>query len=106
MPAYCLFDVLEVIDPDKMEQYRDGVFATVEHYGGRYLTVGGRSDVVEGEWQPVFPVLIEFPSLEQAHRWYDAEEYRDLKALRLAATRGNAVFIEGTSVLSPVERRT
>jgi uncharacterized protein (DUF1330 family) len=41
-------------------------------------------------------VLIEFPDLETAHRWYDSEEYRELKALRLAATKGNAVFIEGT----------
>lgn len=95
MAAYCFFDVLEVVDPDKLEKYRDGVMATVESHGGRYLTVGGRWDVVEGEWQPVFPVLIEFPSLEQAHRWYDSEEYRELKALRLAATKGNAVFIAG-----------
>ena len=96
MPAYCFFDVLEVTDPEKLEKYREGVFSTVEQYGGRYLTVGGRCDVVEGQWRPVFPVLVEFPSLEQAHRWYDSEEYRELKALRLAATRGNAVFIEGT----------
>jgi uncharacterized protein (DUF1330 family) len=95
MAAYCFFDVHEVTDPEKMERYRAGVLSTVERYGGRYLTVGGKVDVVEGDWQPVFPVLIEFPSLEQAHRWYDSEEYRDLKALRLAATRGNAVFIEG-----------
>ena len=95
MAAYCFFDVLEVTDAEKMERYRGGVLATVEGYGGRYLTVGGRSDIVEGEWRPVFPVLIEFPSLEQAHRWYDSEDYRELKALRLAATRGNAVFIEG-----------
>ena len=95
MPAYCFFDVLEVIDPGKLEEYRDGVLSTVEHYGGRYLTVGGRCDVVEGEWRPVFPVLIEFPSLEQAHRWYDSEEYYELRALRLTATKCNAVFIEG-----------
>lgn len=95
MGAYCFFDVLEVVDAGKLEEYRDGVLATVERYGGRYLAVGGRLDVVEGDWQPVFPVLIEFPSLEQAHRWYDSEEYSELKALRLAATKGNAVFIEG-----------
>ena len=33
------------------------------------------------------------------HRWYDSEEYRELKALRLAATKGNAVFIEGTGFM-------
>ena len=96
MAAYCFFDVHQITDPDKMANYRAGVLATVEQYGGRYLTVGGKSDVVEGDWKPTFPVIIEFPSLEQAHRWYRSEEYKELKALRLAATRGNAVFIEGT----------
>jgi uncharacterized protein (DUF1330 family) len=96
MRAYFFLDVLKVTDPEKMEKYREGVLATVQQHGGRYLTVGGRYDVVEGEWRPVFPVLIEFPSLQHAHSWYDSDAYRDLKALRLAATRGNAVFIEGT----------
>lgn len=95
MAAYCFFDVHEITDPDKMAKYRAGVLATVEKYGGRYLTVGGKCVVVEGEWQPIFLVILEFPSLEQAHRWYDSEDYRELKVLRLAATRGNAVFIEG-----------
>jgi uncharacterized protein (DUF1330 family) len=95
MPAYFFFDMLEVTEPQKLERYRQVVAATVQRYGGHYLTVGGRTDVVEGEWQPVFPVLIEFPDLEQARRWYDSEEYREPKALRVAAAKGNAVFIEG-----------
>ncbi len=96
MSAYYFLDVLEVTDRGKLEKYREGVLASVEQFGGRYLTVGGQTEVVEGNWRPAFPVLIEFPSLEQARGWYESEEYRDLKALRLAATRGNAVFIEGT----------
>jgi uncharacterized protein (DUF1330 family) len=95
MPAYFFLDMLEVTEPAKLESYRQNVLATVERHGGRYLTVGGRCDVLEGEWRPVFPVLIEFPGLKEARRWYESEEYRGLKALRLAATRGNAVFIEG-----------
>lgn len=95
MAAYCFFDIIEFNDPDKLTRYRDGVVATVEKYSGRYLVVGGKCDVVEGSWSPAFPVMIEFPSLEQAHRWYDSPEYRPLLKLRLDATRGNAVFIEG-----------
>jgi uncharacterized protein (DUF1330 family) len=95
MAAYYFLDVLEITDQEKMERYRAGVLPVVERYGGRYLTVGGKIDVVEGDWRPTFPVLIEFPSLKQAHRWYNSEEYRELKELRLAATRGYAVFIEG-----------
>ena len=95
MAAYCFFDILEVTDPDEMERYRSRVFTTVEKYGGRYLVIGGKTDVVEGDWRPVFPVIIEFANLEQARRWYDSEEYQELKAMRLSATKGNAVFIEG-----------
>ena len=94
MPAYCLFDVLEITDSEKMETYRAGVFPTVEKYGGRYVVIGGPLEVVEGHWRPAFPVMLEFPSLAAAHRWYDSPEYAPLKALRLQATRGNAVFMD------------
>jgi uncharacterized protein (DUF1330 family) len=95
MPAYCFFDVIEITHPEKMEEYRLGVFATVEQYSGRYVALGGRFDVVEGDWRPAFPVIIEFPSFEQARGWYDSPEYRPLKALRLAAAKSNVVIIEG-----------
>ena len=95
MSAYCFFDNLEVTDAAKLEEYKNRVAPVVEKYGGRYIVLGGKMDVVEGDWQPVFPVIIEFPSLEQAHRWYASDEYRELKALRLSAVRSNAVFIEG-----------
>jgi uncharacterized protein (DUF1330 family) len=95
MSAYCVFNILEITDPEKMERYRQGVSATVEQYSGRYLVIGGKSEVVEGDWHPVFPVIIEFPSLQRAHQWYDSEEYRELKELRLAATKGNMAMIEG-----------
>ena len=95
MSAYCFFDNLEVTDAAKLEEYKNRVASVVEKYAGRYIVLGGKMDVVEGDWQPVFPVIIEFPSLEQAHRWYASDEYRELKALRLSAVRSIAVFIEG-----------
>ena len=91
MAAYVIVDV-EVKNPQAYEAYKHAAAASIAQYGGRYLIIGGQCDVVEGNWQPVFPVLIEFPSLEQAHRWYDLEEYWELKALRLVATRSNAVL--------------
>ena len=97
MPAYFWVDIREIKDATKMEDYRRRVRMVVEKFGGRYLVIGGPFQVVEGSYQPVFPVMVEFPSLEQARRWYDSEEYRDLKELRLAATAGNAFFMAGTS---------
>jgi uncharacterized protein (DUF1330 family) len=40
-------------------------------------------------------VIIEFPSADQARRWYHSEDYRALLALRRRATRGDAVLLEG-----------
>ena len=95
MPAYFLVDTREIKDAAKLEKYRARVSPVVEKFGGRYLAIGGPFEVVEGSWRPVYPVLIEFPSMEQARRWYDSEDYRELKQLRLAATVSSGVFIAG-----------
>lgn len=95
MPAYFLVDVREIKDAAKMEVYRARVAPVVEKFGGRYLVRGGPFEIVEGDWRPVFPVLLEFPSMEQARRWYGSEDYRELKQLRLEATSGSGVFIAG-----------
>ena len=58
MSAYCFFDVLEIHDQKKIDEYVGRVEATVEQYQGRYVLIGGHWDVVEGDYQPVFPVII------------------------------------------------
>jgi uncharacterized protein (DUF1330 family) len=95
MAAFCLFDNLEVFDGGKLEEYKSRVVPLVERYGGRYVVLGGKVNVMEGQWRPTFPVMIEFPSIDRAHEWYASDEYRELKALRLSAVRSSAVFIEG-----------
>jgi uncharacterized protein (DUF1330 family) len=97
MSAYCFFDNLEVMDSRKLQEYKTHVAPIIEKYGGRYIVLGGKMDVVEGDWRPTYPVIIEFPTLEHAHRWYGSDEYRGLKTIRLSAVRSNAVFIEGVN---------
>jgi len=95
MPAFCFFDILEVVDRPKLDEYRKRVQPTGERYGGRYRGIGGQCDVVEGNWRPVFPVVVEFPTMADARRWYDSDEDGQLKALRLDAVRSNGVIFEG-----------
>jgi uncharacterized protein (DUF1330 family) len=95
MSAYFLIDVQEIIDEAKMAEYRQRVFPVVEEFGGKYRVIGGEQHVLEGDWKAVFPVIIEFENVELARRWYDAPEYKELKAMRLAATKGNTVLIDG-----------
>jgi uncharacterized protein (DUF1330 family) len=68
---------------------------TVEKYGGRFLVRGGQIQTLEGDWKPKRIVVTEFPSIEQARRWYDSEEYRPLKALRSRSARGSVVLVDG-----------
>jgi uncharacterized protein (DUF1330 family) len=96
MAAYLIADVTTT-DQATMDEYRKQVPATITKYGGRFLVRGGAHHVVEGDWKPNRLVVIEFPSLEQARRWYDCEEYRVPKALRLKAGRTNLVMVEGAS---------
>ena len=78
-----------------MAEYRQRVFTVVEQFGGKYRVIGGDQHVLEGDWKATFPVIIEFDNIESARRWYDAPEYSELKAMRLAATKGNTVLIDG-----------
>ena len=94
MPAYFIVDN-EVTDSAGFEDYRKQVPATVEKYGGRFLVRGGQLQTLEGDWKPKRIVVTEFPSIEQARRWYDSEEYRSLKALRSRSARGSVVLVEG-----------
>lgn len=95
MAAYGIFDIINVHDEEQMAKYREGVMATVAQYDGKYVVIGGTVEPVEGSPRPVFPVIIEFPSLAQARRWYESEAYRKLRALRLAATTSSAYFVAG-----------
>ena len=56
---------------------------------------GGQVYTLGGDWNPKRIVVTELPNIEQARRWYDSEEYRALKELRLRTARGSVVLVEG-----------
>ena len=95
MPAYVIADI-EITDPAGYEEYRRRVPATVAQYGGRYLVRGGAARDPGGQTgSPRRLVVLEFPSLDQARRWYDSEEYREPQAIRHRCSRGHAILVEG-----------
>lgn len=95
MSAYFFFDVRKIHDQAGLEAYKAGVFKTVEEHGGRYLVLGGPFEVFEGDWSPTVPVIIQFPSREQAQKWYGSDAYEPLRTLRLEATDCYGVLIDG-----------
>ena len=94
MSDYVIGDI-EVTDPAVYEDYRKQVAATVQKYGGRFVVRGGKVEALEGGWSPKRLVMLEFPSMEQAQKWYRSSEYAPLIALRQRASRGRLVLVEG-----------
>jgi uncharacterized protein (DUF1330 family) len=94
MSAYAIAEI-DVVDPAAYEDYRKQVLAVVTKYGGKFIVRGGKIDPKEGGWTPKRIVVVEFPSLAQAQKWYDSPEYAPLIKLRQKASKGKLILVEG-----------
>ncbi len=96
MSAYLMADV----QPSDLEAYRASGYLEAakwlaEDFGGRYLTRGGATQRLEGEWEPRRMVIIEFPTMELLLAWYHSDEYAPWKKIRQELTDSRLVAIEG-----------
>jgi len=96
MAAYVLAEV-EVTNPDGYKEYTAHVPATIARYGGRFLVRGGPSEALEGDWPKNRRVIIEFPDVETAKRWWNSPEYEKPKAMRRANSKGRLILLEGAA---------
>jgi uncharacterized protein (DUF1330 family) len=94
MSAYVLVDC-HVTDPAQYEVYKKLAPDAIAKHGGRYLARGGSTTVLEGTWQPQRVVVLEFPDVAAAKRFYDSPEYRAARAARDGAARMSMVVVEG-----------
>ena len=96
MPAYIIAEI-QVTDPVAYDDYRPLAAASIARFGGRFMVRGGTVNLLEGEPQPERIVVIEFPDVETARRWYRSEEYQIALKIRQAASRGRVLLAEGIS---------
>jgi len=94
MKAYSIVQ-LDVTDPVPYEAYRKEVLPTIAAFGGRFLVRGGKVTTLEGDWPFARTVVIEFPSREAAEGWYHSPAYQKILPLRLKASRGNFIIVDG-----------
>ncbi len=90
--------ILAMIDVTDMEQYKKYTKLTpaiIDQYGGRYLTRGGRTNVLEGNMEQRRMVLLEFPTYEDAQAFYNSPEYQSAMKLREGAADGVFIALEG-----------
>jgi uncharacterized protein (DUF1330 family) len=95
MPAYVIAYMTEARDQEALAEYRRRTTDVVAAHGGRFIVRGGAHETLEGEWNAVRLVVIEFPDADAARRWYESDAYAPLRELRRGASDTDIVLVEG-----------
>ena len=94
MPAYVIIQG-HITDTSRYDEYKTKTPATLNKYGGKFIVRGGAAEDLEGKWDTGRVVILEFPSVEAAKRWYNSPEYREARAIRAGAANMTFTVVEG-----------
>ncbi len=94
MAGYLVVQV-DVHDQAAYDEYRKLVPASLEKYGGRFVVRGGKTEALEGTWNPKRLVILEFESVEKAKLWWASPEYAEAKQLRQKAAHTELLAVQG-----------
>jgi uncharacterized protein (DUF1330 family) len=95
MAAYVISEV-EMLDEDSFENYRNLAKASIEKHDGRYLVRAALPEAAEGDWPSQRRlVILEFPDMDTARRWYSSEDYAQALVFRDRALTRRLVFVDG-----------
>ena len=93
--VYMIGDV-DIKNIEEYKKYMEKVKPMIESYGGEYLIRGGEIDALETNlWEPTRMVLVKFPNKEIAMEWYNSDEYKPYKSIRLDNATSNILMVEG-----------
>jgi uncharacterized protein (DUF1330 family) len=97
VPAYFVIHN-RVTDDEAMQVYLPKAVETLMAHGAEVLVVADDSTVVEGSTDFPRTIVIKFDTRDQAMAWYDSPDYQAAVAVRLRATEGYAVLVDGFEV--------
>ena len=95
MAAYFVVEI-EITNMEAMAPYREAVPATLAQYGGKFLSRGGATELIEGGPAPKRIVILEFADSAALKRWYNSPEYQKILPNRLANSSARAFIVEGS----------
>jgi uncharacterized protein (DUF1330 family) len=94
MATYMVFTRLETTDGTKLEEYFRQGPATLEGHDATVHVAYGAHAVLEGPAHEGV-VILSFPSSEAALAWYNGEDYRRVRDLRLEGADYQVTLVEG-----------
>ena len=93
MSAFVIADIT-INDPELYGEYKKLAPPAIAAYGGKYLARGGKSEKLEGNWEPDRIIILEFESLETAKKFINSPEYSEARALRHKTASSNMIVVE------------
>jgi uncharacterized protein (DUF1330 family) len=94
MVAYAVFMHDSTIDPGELVVYGSMVMKTLEGHPATILAKYGAFECLEGD--PIEgAVILSFPSMAEASRWYHSSEYQEAAQHRFAGARFRVFLTEG-----------
>ena len=97
MPAYIIVEI-SINDPEQYEEYKKLTPASVAAFGGKFIVRGGKTETLEGKWDPERIVVLEFPDEDKAKQWWSSELYAPAKALRQRIADTKMLLVAGHSM--------
>ena len=94
MSSYFIAQI-KIKDPEEYKKYLVGVDEVFAKFNGKYLTVDGEPEVLEGNWNYTRVVVIEFPNNDDLKKWYNSSEYQNILKYRLKAADCDTVIAKG-----------
>ena len=95
MPSAYLIANVDVTDPVQYEEYKKLSSIAMKAHGAEICIRGGKVEALEGDWNPSRFVMLKFPSVEAAHRFYDSPEYAAARKARAGAAIMRMIVVEG-----------
>ena len=76
-------------------EYRKHTPGAIAAFGGKFIVRGGKCKSLEGDWTQERLIVVEFPDMATAERFYHSPEYQKILPLRLKAASGRTLLVEG-----------
>ena len=86
---------IDVHDTETYPKYTAQTPGIAASHGGQFIVRGGKFQAFEGEAPKGRIVVIEFPSYDQAEKFYNSDEYQAIIGIRHSATTSSVFLVEG-----------
>lgn len=94
MSAFAVGHLTRVEMGPAIVDYLKGIDATLAPFGGKFRVHGDPVELLEGEFRGDL-IVIEFPDMETARKWYASPAYQAILPLRTAHASGAVFLVAG-----------